>query len=126
VPEAWRAAALRRVWVMDPAIRDFVGPADYAWDWNKPGGVPFYGPLRAVDDIGKLLARVAGETDPPARAPATETATASSPRLAGDTDGIEKAAASERCIADDAVPPPAAAGPDLEPLRRRGGRVTPG
>jgi hypothetical protein len=41
VPEALRNAALRRMWVLDPAIRNYVGEAlDYAWDWNAPGGVP--------------------------------------------------------------------------------------
>ena len=40
VPEALRNAALRRMWSVDPAIRDYVGDArDYAWDWNTPGGV---------------------------------------------------------------------------------------
>jgi hypothetical protein len=37
--------ALREIWRTDPAVRDFVGPADYAWDWNTPGDAPGYGPL---------------------------------------------------------------------------------
>lgn len=46
VPAALRNAALRRMWLLDPAIRDFVGPArDYSYDWNTPGGVPGNGPL---------------------------------------------------------------------------------
>jgi Protein of unknown function (DUF3306) len=41
VPEALRNEALRKMWVLDPAIRNYVGEAlDYAWDWNTPGGVP--------------------------------------------------------------------------------------
>ena len=24
------------IWRLDPAIRDFVGPSDYAWDFNSP------------------------------------------------------------------------------------------
>ena len=41
VPEQLRNAALRKMWVLDPAIRNYVGEAlDYAWDWNAPGGVP--------------------------------------------------------------------------------------
>ena len=41
VPDALRNAALRKMWTLDPAIRDFVGEArDYAYDWNTPGGVP--------------------------------------------------------------------------------------
>lgn len=65
VPEAWRQAALRRLWVADPVIRNFIGPADYAWDWNIPGNAPGWGPLRALDDVGKLLARAIGEPLPP-------------------------------------------------------------
>lgn len=48
VPAALRNAALRRVWSLDPTIRDFIGPADYAWDWNTPGGVPDF-----VDGVGE-------------------------------------------------------------------------
>lgn len=51
VPAALRNAALRRVWSLDPTIRDFVGPADYAWDWNTPGGVPAF-----VDGVGETPA----------------------------------------------------------------------
>ncbi len=46
VPLAMRNAAMRRMWVLDPAIRDFVDVAlDYAYDWNTPGGVPGSGLL---------------------------------------------------------------------------------
>lgn len=41
VPAALKAAALRKMWLADPAIRNHVDYAvDYAWDWNTPGGVP--------------------------------------------------------------------------------------
>jgi hypothetical protein len=37
VPDLLKKAALRRMWALDPAIRDYVGDArDYAWDWNIP------------------------------------------------------------------------------------------
>jgi hypothetical protein len=50
VPEALRREALRRVWEIDPAIRDFVSPAlDYAYDYNTPGAAPGYGPLSESD-----------------------------------------------------------------------------
>ncbi|WP_052763886.1 DUF3306 domain-containing protein [Microvirga massiliensis] len=56
VPEALRNAALRRMWSVDPAIRDYVGDArDYAWDWNTPGGVPGNGPLLPGDDADGVL-----------------------------------------------------------------------
>lgn len=50
VPEALRREALRRVWEIDPVIRDFVSPAlDYAYDYNTPGAAPGYGPLSESD-----------------------------------------------------------------------------
>jgi hypothetical protein len=52
VPPVLRNAALRRLWLLDPEIRDFVGPArDYAYDWNTPGGVPGGGPLSPMTDV---------------------------------------------------------------------------
>jgi hypothetical protein len=36
VPEALKLAALRRMRSLDPAIRDYVGPADYRCDFNDP------------------------------------------------------------------------------------------
>jgi Protein of unknown function (DUF3306) len=60
VPADLAQAALRRAWVADPAVRDFVGLAENAWDFNAPGGVPGFGPLRAIDDVQRLAAHVAG------------------------------------------------------------------
>jgi len=51
VPVGLRNAALRRIWSLDPAIRDYTGPVDYGWDWNTPGGVPDF-----VADIGETPA----------------------------------------------------------------------
>jgi hypothetical protein len=59
VPEALKRAALRRAWALDPAIRDFVGPADYAWDFNAPDGVPGFS-LELGGDVQKLLAQAMG------------------------------------------------------------------
>jgi hypothetical protein len=67
VPADLAQAALRRAWVADPAIRDFVGPAENAWDFNAPDGVPGFGPLRAIDDVRRLAAEIAGVM--PAAAP---------------------------------------------------------
>jgi Protein of unknown function (DUF3306) len=64
VPEELKHAALRRAWLADPAIRDFVGIAENQWDFTAggaPGGAPGFGPLSAADDIGKLLAQVFGD-----------------------------------------------------------------
>jgi hypothetical protein len=51
VPHILRNAAMRRMWLLDPAVRDYVDPAlDYAYDWNIPGGVPGNGALAAGFD----------------------------------------------------------------------------
>ncbi len=71
VPDALRNAALRKMWSVDPAIRDFVGfYADYAWDWNTPGGAPGCGPLTESDDVQVTLRQLFGH-------PSTETVDAS-------------------------------------------------
>jgi hypothetical protein len=81
VPEALRKAALRRAWLVDPAIRDFVGHArDYAYDWNVPGGVPGHGPLEAIDDVVAMVDRVLGQP------PATEVRPADTLAAAADAD----------------------------------------
>lgn len=69
VPAALRQAALRRMWSIDPAIRDFIGPADYAWDWNAPGGVPDYvAEVAETPAIRDLVQRLLAPARPPAAA----------------------------------------------------------
>src|SRR6202030_2550882 len=50
VPSELARAALRRVWTADPKIRDFVGLADYDWDFNAPGAMAGFGPLEVTDE----------------------------------------------------------------------------
>ncbi|MBI4273267.1 MAG: DUF3306 domain-containing protein [Rhizobiales bacterium] len=45
VPESLRHAALRRAWMADPGIRDFVGLAEYAWDFTATDSMRGFGPL---------------------------------------------------------------------------------
>jgi TorA maturation chaperone TorD len=52
VPVELTRAALRRAWVADPAIRDFIGIAESQWDFNDPTAMPGFGPLRAEDVPG--------------------------------------------------------------------------
>lgn len=76
VPEALKNAALRRFWSIDPTIRDFIGPADYAWDWNVPGGAPGYAETIAHGpDVEALADRILGIGREPAE-PAAREATA--------------------------------------------------
>jgi len=60
VPLALTKAALRRAWVTDPAIRDFVGIAESQWDFNDPTAMPGFEPLSA-DDVPGLAGL--GETE---------------------------------------------------------------
>lgn len=62
VADSIRNAALRRMWSLDPAIRDYVGDArDYAYDWNTPGGVPGFGPIDPSYDVEGTIARIFGD-----------------------------------------------------------------
>ena len=45
VPVALQRAVLRRAWVIDPAIRDFIGIAENQWDFSKPETIPGFGSL---------------------------------------------------------------------------------
>jgi uncharacterized protein DUF3306 len=58
VPGELSRAALRRAWSADPAIRDFVGLAEYAWDFTAPDSMPGFGPLLPSDDVKRMLAQI--------------------------------------------------------------------
>jgi hypothetical protein len=60
VPLELTRAALRRAWATDPAIRDFIGLSENAWDFNAPGGVPGFGSLD-LDGVRRLVAQVLDE-----------------------------------------------------------------
>jgi hypothetical protein len=60
VPASLRHAALRRVWVTDPAIRDFKGLQEYDWDFNSLD-VPGFGELGPDVDVRKMVARLFGD-----------------------------------------------------------------
>ncbi|HEY3641042.1 MAG TPA: DUF3306 domain-containing protein [Xanthobacteraceae bacterium] len=60
VPAELTRAALRRVWTSDPKIRDFVGLADYDWDFNAPGSMAGFGPLEGAEALRAQLAHRLG------------------------------------------------------------------
>lgn len=108
VPSALRHAALRRMWSLDPAIRDYIGPVDYGWDWNTPGGVPDYvAELGETPEIRQLVERMltpAPRPSPPPRpdpeqapAPPAEPAPAPEPpsAVAADRPAAAPAASAE-------------------------------
>src|SRR5947209_861920 len=98
VPAGLRNAALRRMWALDPAIRDRVGDAlEYAYDWNIPGSVPGSGPLLPVDDVASMLRSIVGM-------PADEEV------------GVRQIAEVQTAVAETSAAPVAAASPPQEPL----------
>lgn len=58
VPSELKHAALRRAWMADPAIRDFVGLAENAWDFTDPDAMPGFGALDPNIDIKRLVAEI--------------------------------------------------------------------
>jgi hypothetical protein len=61
IPQELSRAALRRAWAADPAIRDFMGLAENAWDFNDPNAMPGFGPLDySAGQIDALVRRVVG------------------------------------------------------------------
>ncbi|PWC29989.1 DUF3306 domain-containing protein [Teichococcus aestuarii] len=124
VPALLRQAALRRMWSLDPGIRDFVGPADYAWDFNAADGVPGFSP-ELGGNLRKLLAQAIGappepeedeaaaedaEAGAPQGSPAGEAAVAEGP-MEGPVDG------SLDGPLEGAPPLPSLASAPLTPLR---------
>jgi hypothetical protein len=130
VPRDLRNAALRRIWMLTPAIRDYRDPAvDYAWDWNTPGGVPGDGaapsPERAAEMLRTLLAprEETAEEASPQDAPEAADGTAALAEVPGDAGAAalapDAATAGQEAASDRAaaLPDPA---PDEMPRRRHG------
>jgi hypothetical protein len=59
VPSDLARAALRRAWTSDPKIRNFVGLADYDWDFNAAGSMAGFGPLEIAGEVSKAAAGIA-------------------------------------------------------------------
>ncbi len=75
VPLALTREALRRAWAADPAIRDFVGLAENAWDFNDPNVMPGFGSLDYTpEQVRDLVARIIRERNPVAEGEATSAA----------------------------------------------------
>ena len=110
VPAELTRQALRHAWHIDPAIREFVGLSENAWDFNAPGGIPGFGPLTA-EDVGRLVDAVTGKSEavdpPPDAPPPAAEATAEPPDNApqvAQTSVIEPPDQPDRQRATDPVP----------------------
>jgi hypothetical protein len=72
VPTALKNAAMRKMWSLDPAIRDHVGLAEYAWDFNQPGAMRGFGPLEAGKSVADFLSTAGREMPSQPEETATE------------------------------------------------------
>jgi hypothetical protein len=98
VPRGLARAALRRAWVADPTIREFVGIAENQWDFNDPNAIPGFGSLGPLD-VRRLVAQMLGEPQRnpeqavvdtekgPAPGGQTSDSIAADPRETGATEG---------------------------------------
>jgi hypothetical protein len=108
VPSHLTRAALRRVWVADPAIRDFVGLSENAWNFTAPETIPGFGPAVPPDVARRLVAGILEEvksvaTRPPVERAETETKPDVSPDRA---ESPQPADVEERPVAEPVDPPP--------------------
>jgi hypothetical protein len=61
VPEELLRAALRRAWVTDPTIRDFIGLAENQGDFTKPDTMPGFGSLENTPELRRIVDRLFGQ-----------------------------------------------------------------
>jgi hypothetical protein len=104
VPPELTRAALRRAWVADPAIRDFVGIAENQWDFNDPNAIPGFGSLGPLDDVRRLVAQVIGEARDEEATPGMRSAKKS---LAGEADSAPALPEATATAGEAAAPPDA-------------------
>jgi Protein of unknown function (DUF3306) len=64
VPEQLTRAALRRLWAIDPMIRNFVGLAENQWDFTKPDSLPGFGSLEFTPALRRLVASLINDASP--------------------------------------------------------------
>lgn len=124
VPEVLKNAALRKMWALDPMVRDFRSEAlDYAWDWNTPGGVPGTGPLGAADKVEEMVDAIFRAFEPPAE----ETDRTNIENRDGSADEMaQEAVTSAEGVTEDPQIQPETASPseaEVSPRRRHGGAL---
>jgi hypothetical protein len=139
IPEELSWAALRRAWSADPAIRDFVGLAENAWDFNDPNAMPGFGPLDySAEQVGALVRRIVegvaetAKSNPNALAEAAEGGERSEAAFAppsnsvktrGDPRPLDESAAAELRPSSAAAQPAPADEQTSLPHRTHGGAL---
>jgi hypothetical protein len=120
VPQDLARAALRRAWNSDPAIRDFIGLSENAWDFTAPEGVPGFGPFNP-DAARQLVAQVFGNSDSTSGAePAVAAAAEPEPAASSGAGAVQppadaSAAAQSDPAAEDTAVQQQAVGPQPPP-----------
>lgn len=122
VPPALRAAALRKLWLVEPSVVNYQPLVEYNWDFTAPG----YGEFLPGDDIAKYVKNVFEGSLPkpeeagPEVAPETENASPQEPpRLVAEAAEDLAAEASEIAQEQPAEPAPVY----TSPRRRHGGAL---
>jgi hypothetical protein len=102
VPPELTRAALRRVWTADPAIRDFIGLAENAWDFTDPNAMAGFGPLESSDEVRRMIADLVDRIGQAARpsAPEAEGEPAQIAENSNDSNLLSAAAAAPRSSPD--------------------------
>lgn len=102
VPSALRNAALRKMWVADPSIRDFIEVAENQWDFNAPGEILGFDLSPPTGDVKRMVAEILGDQasgdSEPHRVAATE-GTAGEPIVAAQ-HGNDGAAPQQGVVSD--------------------------
>jgi hypothetical protein len=112
IPPELTRAALRRAWVADPKIREFIGLSENSWDFNAAGAIPGFGPLEMTDELRRRITQFVGRNIVPEAADASPaTATAAPERPAA----IEPPAESDAGNGEVSMPQPPAS--PAEPLQ---------
>jgi hypothetical protein len=115
VPAELTRAALRHAWTADPAIRDFVGLAENAWDFTDPNAMPGFGPLESTDEVRRMIADLVDRIGQAAKpsSPDAGTEPAQIAENSGDSDLPAAPAATEVLTPVENHAPNSEAAPDL-------------
>lgn len=118
VPVDLKNAALRRMWTIDPAIRDFASEAlDYAYDYNTPGAAPGFGPMvtspEAVREVLAMFDKAMPASDRQQVAQETHDNLPQAPSVKGNV--IEADAAMQQAVVSSVAPDEARAGISINP-----------
>jgi Protein of unknown function (DUF3306) len=118
VPEALQKLALRKMWSLDPQIRDFVEVAENQWDFNTPGGIHgLYQDLTEGTDTSVWMAQATQSVfGDDAKKPVAVADSAGAADVAGEPHAeVENAATQHGDGAVPVLPPVIAAAGDARP-----------